>query len=164
MLVFDVFRWRLTPRDSGVVDQDVDAAVAFHDVISDPVDSRALRDVHHGDLGIVPFCAQFVAASLGEAGVLVCDDGAGPGFRQRLDARKADGTGTAGNEGNLPSHPEFLEVHSLPRLSRPLRASTCPRRSSRQGPPLRIETVDAGRIRRDPDRVARLPAELANGP
>src|SRR5229473_8170355 len=80
-------------------------------VIGDPVDSGALRHVHHDHPGIVALCAQLVAPGLQEAGILVCDDSGGAGFRQSLDATKADASGTAGNECNPTRHFELLKVH-----------------------------------------------------
>src|SRR5882724_10154173 len=120
MLVFDAFRRRLATRDSGAVDQDVDTTVAPHYIIGDPVDSGALRHVHYDYPGIVAPRAQFVAPGLEEAGILVCDDSGGAGFRQSLDATKADASGTAGNECNPTRHFELLKVHRFPHSPAPM--------------------------------------------
>ncbi len=56
-------------------------------------------DVEQHDLGIVALGAHGVAALLGDGRVDIGDDHLGAGFRQRLDASKADGAAAAGDKG-----------------------------------------------------------------
>ena len=66
MLVGYLLGRRLAPRNAGIVDEDVDPAVAGCQLIGDLGNARWVRHVHDGDLGIQALRFQARAPGLGK--------------------------------------------------------------------------------------------------
>ena len=103
MLVGDRLGRRLAAGDAGIVDEDVDLAVARRRARSATSVTR-LESVTSmiDDLGVVGLSPSGSARpALGDLGVAVGDDDLGAGLGQRLDAGEPDALAAAGHDGGL---------------------------------------------------------------
>ena len=159
VLVGDLLGRRFAPRDAGIVDEDVDPCRARRELDRRPR-RRAPESVTSmiDDLGVVALRLHLGAAGLGHLGIAIGDDDPRARLRQRLDAGKPDALPAAGDEGGPAVQPNFSRyIFVLPVLTGVLRD-----RSRPDGPAVLVEAVQAGRIRRQPRRVARLQIEFAD--
>ena len=90
MLVGHGFGRRFAAGNAGIVDEDVDLAVARRELIGHLGDARGIGHVHDDDLGVIALRLQAGATGLGHLGIAIGDHDLGAGLRQRLGAGKPD--------------------------------------------------------------------------
>ncbi len=98
VLVGDLLGRCLASRDAGIVDEDIDPAVARRQLIGDLGNARRVRHVHDDDLGVQALRLQARAPGLGKLGVAIGDDDLRARLGQGFDAGKSDSLAAAGDE------------------------------------------------------------------
>jgi hypothetical protein len=68
MFVGDLFGRRLAPRNAGIIDQDIDAAVAGRQLVGDLGDTARVRDIQDDDFGVQALGFQACTPGSGKLG------------------------------------------------------------------------------------------------
>src|SRR6266850_2439635 len=113
MFVGHLFGRRLASRNAGIVDKDIDAAVAGCQLVGGLGNTLRVRYVHDDDLGIEAFRLQAGAPGIGELRVAIRDHDLRSRLRQRLRAGKPDSLAGAGNNRRFSVQSEFFQIHLL---------------------------------------------------